>query len=203
MDAASAADWLGACVGEAFMRGVVENFLRKVRENGGAAAYARSLEEVVGLITDWATSWGVDTVVLGSVSRALKEFVESAFRERLAVNVVEVEEVAGSLGRLREKSLGLFRGRAGVAETGGIVVADDWKSNLASLIPEYSVAILKDVEVVGDYGGLVDLIRGTHIGGLVIITGPSGSADIELEHVTGVHGPVGLGCIVAECELDA
>jgi L-lactate dehydrogenase complex protein LldG len=80
---------------------------------------------------------------------------------------------------------------AAVAETGSIVVRRSPSHGLAaSLVPMTHVAVVRREQIVAD---LIDLMRklgetGTGTG-TVIITGPSKTADIEMNLVTGVHGP--------------
>ncbi len=179
----------------------VEKFLEKCRMNGFQVAHVQSVEALVSVLADWASGWGVRKIVLGGLSKQLAERIRGEFTGREYM-VLEIGGVEMEIEELRTGSLGVFRANAGIKETGGLVIFDNWASNLASLIPEYSVALLEMGEILQDYWMLAHLIRQTRPGGIAIISGPSSTSDIELTHVVGVHGPVGCGCIVAGLELD-
>ena len=78
-----------------------------------------------------------------------------------------------------------------VAEVGGMVMrASAEHGRAVSLIPPVHVAIIEPAKVVGD---LIDLFeklgKAAAASATTIITGPSKTADIEMNIVTGVHGP--------------
>lgn len=86
---------------------------------------------------------------------------------------------------------GLTDAWAAVAETGSIVIRSSPQHGRSlSLVPPLHIAIIEPKNIVPD---LVDLMpRITVAGdnpGTVLITGPSKTADIEMNLVTGVHGP--------------
>ncbi len=80
---------------------------------------------------------------------------------------------------------------AAVAETGSLVIRPDaGHGRSISLVPMIHIAIVEPGNIVGD---LVDLFDKLHREGCAtnttIISGPSKTADIEANLVTGVHGP--------------
>jgi L-lactate dehydrogenase complex protein LldG len=86
---------------------------------------------------------------------------------------------------------GLTDAWAAIAETGSIVIrSSPHHGRSLSLVPPLHVAVIEPKNIVPD---LVDLMpRITAAGdnpGTVLITGPSKTADIEMNLVTGVHGP--------------
>lgn len=180
----------------------VKEFLERCKLNGLQVAYVRSIEALLSVLTDWASGWGVRWIILGGLSKGLSEKIRGEFTGRSGCKVLEIGDAETEIGELRTSSLGVFRANAGIKETGGLVIFDNWASNLASLIPEYSVALLEEGEILQDYWMLTPVIRQTRPGGIVIISGPSSTSDIELTPIIGVHGPVGCGCIVAGIELD-
>lgn len=88
-----------------------------------------------------------------------------------------------------------------IAETGSIILAaDNEYSRLSSLVADIHIAIVRSDQIVPD---LVDFAEQITIqsdsmqqGGFTIISGPSKTADIELQLVVGVHGPGQLNIIV-------
>ncbi|HJW84961.1 MAG TPA: lactate utilization protein [Anaerolineae bacterium] len=89
-------------------------------------------------------------------------------------------------------SFGITGALAGLADTGSLVVTSGpTRSRLASLLPPTHIALLRVADL---YPSLPDFFAaqpgvvraGSNV---VIITGPSRTADIELTPVLGVHGP--------------
>ncbi len=60
-----------------------------------------------------------------------------------------------------------------------------------SLVPPCHIAVLPTSRLVNGYGDLVERMAGLSPApsGMQFITGPSGSADIEMIHIRGMHGP--------------
>lgn len=91
----------------------------------------------------------------------------------------------------------LFRCDAGVtcvqgavAETGSLALRTDRERHrLASLVPDVHVALVRRDQVVPRLDDVMASIADGPPRCLTLITGPSRTADIELELVIGVHGP--------------
>ena len=144
------------------------------------------VEELVGKVGEYLRSAGCARIALP----------KSAFLERLGV--VDGLRRAGfevrtwdqmTLDELYDFDAGVTDVYAAVAETGSLVIKNSPKHGRAlSLVPAVHVAIVEPKNLVGD---LVDLFEklGRDGGGATIITGPSKTADIEMDLVVGVHGP--------------
>ncbi len=78
-----------------------------------------------------------------------------------------------------------------VAETGSIVIRSTPEHGRSiSLVPMYHVAVLEPKNFVPDLVDLFERLAKDGVGGsITLITGPSKTADIEMNVVTGVHGP--------------
>lgn len=82
---------------------------------------------------------------------------------------------------------------AGVAETGSICLTSDEAPLRAAFLPETLVAVLREDDLVGHYEALWE--RGREVWGgelpasLVLVAGPSRTADIQQSLVLGAHGP--------------
>jgi L-lactate dehydrogenase complex protein LldG len=78
-----------------------------------------------------------------------------------------------------------------VAETGSLVVRSSPTHGRAlSLVPMVHVAIVERANFLADLVDLFALLTAeNNSSGITIITGPSKTADIEMNLVTGVHGP--------------
>ena len=86
---------------------------------------------------------------------------------------------------------------AAIAETGSIVcTSDGGKAVQASLLPSHHVAIVPQHKIFATLDEFFAGIAAAPPTNLTIITGPSRTADIELNLVIGVHGPERLDIIV-------
>ena len=105
---------------------------------------------------------------------------------------VDVEALAGV-------GLGLTGAHAALAETGGLVlVSGPGRGRLASLLPPVHVAVVEErrlrpslAALLREEPGLID--AGSNV---VIVAGPSRTADIEMTLTHGVHGPKHLHVIL-------
>ena len=94
-----------------------------------------------------------------------------------------------------EAGIGLTGVDYAIAETGSCaIIARQGASRLVSLLPPVHVAVVELGQVLPSLDELFALLRerfgeGDAESYMNIITGPSRSADIEYQLVTGVHGP--------------
>jgi L-lactate utilization protein LutC len=115
--------------------------------------------------------------------------------------------VAGAFPTTSSERAPLFNSQAGVsaaqlaiAETGTLLLDSSVERHrLVSLVPPVHIVLLRARDIVADLGTALD-----HYGDrglpptLTLITGPSRTADIELELVVGVHGPRELHVLLVE-----
>jgi len=165
--------------------GLGELFARRAEENKMHVVGVR-VEELVAKVVEYLRSAGCLRIALP----------KSAFLERLGV--VEGLKRAGfeartwnemTLDELYEYDCGVTDVYAAVAETGSLVIKNSPEHGRAlSLVPAVHVAIVEPKNLVAD---LVDFFEKLERdgGGATIITGPSKTADIEMDLVVGVHGP--------------
>ena len=86
---------------------------------------------------------------------------------------------------------------AAIAETGSIVCSSSvGKAVQASLLPSHHVAIVSRNKIFATLDDFFAAQAAAPPTNLTIITGPSRTADIELNLVIGVHGPEQLDIIV-------
>ena len=84
---------------------------------------------------------------------------------------------------------------AGVAETGSIVIPPGpARARIASLTAPLHVALVPLDGILPDLLDLDEAVEGSTP--FLLLTGPSKTADIELELVTGVHGPEALHLVL-------
>jgi L-lactate dehydrogenase complex protein LldG len=165
--------------------GLPELFARRAEENK-MHVEGVGVEELVARIAEYLRGQECRRIALP----------RSGFLERLGV--VEGLKRAGfeartwdgmTLDELYDFDCGVTDVYAGVAETGSLVIKHSPEHGRAlSLVPAVHVAIVEPKNLVAD---LVDLFEklGKDGGGATIITGPSKTADIEMDLVVGVHGP--------------
>jgi L-lactate dehydrogenase complex protein LldG len=88
---------------------------------------------------------------------------------------------------------------AAIAETGSLVlVSTKDHPRSASLVPPHHVAVVKRNDLVPTLGAALVKLRGAipSASALNVVTGPSRTADIELQLTLGVHGPGALVVVV-------
>lgn len=106
---------------------------------------------------------------------------------------------AGALQQLAQVPVGLTGAQAGLADTGSLVLIHGaGRPRFASLLPPTHVAVLFLDRM---YPGLPTYLAAapeplTDTSNVVIVTGPSRTADIELTPVFGVHGPKRLEVVL-------
>ncbi|MEO6436529.1 MAG: LUD domain-containing protein [Tepidisphaeraceae bacterium] len=78
-----------------------------------------------------------------------------------------------------------------VAESGTIVIKPTQNHGRGlSLVPMYHIAFVEPGQILPDMVDLFDrLVTDEHRSNVILISGPSKTADIEMNVVTGVHGP--------------
>ncbi len=104
--------------------------------------------------------------------------------------------------RLLAAEAGLSSAQFGIAETGTLVLTSDAERHrLVSLLPKTHIALLPRNRLVDSLG---DALTALAQGGrprartITFVTGPSRTADIELELVVGVHGPQQLFVLILD-----
>lgn len=86
-----------------------------------------------------------------------------------------------------------------LADTGSLVMFTESKeSRLVSLLPPCHIAVIESTKIVASLDDVFRLrpLPGAESSAMVVITGPSRTADIEMRLVRGVHGPGEIHVIV-------
>ena len=101
-------------------------------------------------------------------------------------------------------------GFAGIAETGTLMLPSaPERPTTINLLPDTAIVVLRATRVVGAYEEAWDLLRSGAAGrpfmprNVMLVTGPSRSADIESVLELGAHGPRRLHVILIEDDPDA
>ena len=97
-----------------------------------------------------------------------------------------------------DAAVGITGAEYGLADTGTLVVMSSSEARLASLLPPVHIAVIESTRILSGLDEL--LIRearpGDRTASMVLITGPSRTADIEQILVRGVHGPGELYVVI-------
>ncbi len=156
-----------------------------------------------------ANKMGVELVYLEELHAKLIELLKAQQCQKLALPASPLLEKIGvpqalrdagflvrlwpemTLDELYDFDCGITDVYRAVAETGSLVIrATPEHGRALSLVPRVHIAILEPKNFLPDLVDLFQLL--TAEGGFsnaVIISGPSKTADIEMNLVTGVHGP--------------
>ena len=104
--------------------------------------------------------------------------------------------------------IGVQHGFAGIAETGTLMLpSDPARPTTLNLLPDTAIVVLRASRIVGAYEEAWDLLRAERrdpdTGGfmprnVMLVTGPSRSADIEQTLELGAHGPSRLHIVLVE-----
>ena len=85
---------------------------------------------------------------------------------------------------------GITGALAGIAETGTLVIQGGEGQPLsASLLPEVYIAVLRASDIEGNLAKVLNLRKVESYPSVVLVSGPSRTADIEMTLTIGVHGP--------------
>lgn len=131
--------------------------------------------------------------ILGILREAGADGLLSWEGERLPAGLRDALRAAGvRLCRAEEgeAGAGLTGALAGIAETGTLVVPGGaGRPLLASLLPEVHLAILRAEDICENLQQAFELDALRQASSVVLISGPSRTADIEMTLTIGVHGP--------------
>jgi L-lactate dehydrogenase complex protein LldG len=154
-----------------------------------------------------AVGMTVHRVAPGAARGRIVELLRSLGARRVAVGATLADVAAALTGAgfetvdwrgapglepLYTVDVGITDVQAAIAETGSLVCwSGPGRGRGLSLVPPVHIAIVRPPDIVPD---LIDYWANTGAGAnlpssLVLITGPSKTADIEGELITGVHGP--------------
>lgn len=164
--------------------------------------------EAATLLVHGLTSPLTCTAAVRARYPALLQVLGSAGPIRVAEDLAAVEPQPAALAVQLAGAAGVVLARAGVAETGSLLLADDALApRLLSMLVDTcfvllpAAAILPDLEAAG---ALLEHLSAAGHRYLSLVTGPSRTADIERVLTIGVQGPKALHIIiVTEDTLDA
>ncbi|RCW45803.1 YkgG family uncharacterized protein [Halopolyspora algeriensis] len=98
-----------------------------------------------------------------------------------------------------QAEIGITTAFAACAETGTLALAFDSRhARSTSLVPPCHIAVLPAARLVSRYAELLEHMADISPipSGMQLITGPSASADIEMIHIQGMHGPTAVHVVL-------
>jgi len=163
-----------------------ELFVKRAEQAGMALLWASSPEEARNRVIRTAQSMEARSVLLAGPSTPADELLRTEFASA-GIHMLDPTDPDAAF----EADLGVTGVHAAIAETGSLVIhAQPGTTRLASLAVPAHIAIVLESQIVPD---LLDWAEREKAGppatGCVLITGPSKTGDIEMNLVTGVHGP--------------
>ena len=119
----------------------------------------------------------------------------NGLKESLAKNDIHLTQSAN-----QELRYGITGVDTALAATGSIVLASGaGKARVASLLPPIHIAVLRSEQIVRDLETWVALQQDFgEASNIVVISGPSKTADIAMELVLGMHGPQEVHLVLIE-----
>lgn len=162
---------------------LVERFARELTALGGTFTLCEA-PSLAGVIGQWLAERQV-----GAIMAWDSEYLPPRLLEGLSSRGIQIFK--GSVGvDTSIPVVGLTGATAGIAETGTLVLpAGAGRPLVASLLPEVHVAVLWARDIEQDLQQVLARSEFRQASSVVLISGPSRTADIEMTLTIGVHGP--------------
>lgn len=169
---------------------LVAHFAARLADYGVTILRARGDAEIAGIAEAQLASRGIASLVIPADMPA-------SWRPRRP----EPIEDAGLTYADLDAAQGAMTGSLlGIAETGTVVLdcGPGQGRRALTLLPDYHLCVVREGSVVGLLPEAIAVLQPRAIQGapITFISGPSATADIELERVQGVHGPRTLDVIL-------
>lgn len=182
---------------------LVHRFMEELRALRAHVFLARTIEDGRAYIREVIRD--VRSVALSASPVVVSLGVESVLAEA-GVEIITLPADRTTSSRLEYKhrlmtaDLGITGADFGLAESGTVVVrTGKSEGRLVSLVPPVHMAILTADRLLPDVAALIPhLQHPPSSSGVIFITGPSRTADIELTLTVGVHGPRELHVLLLE-----
>jgi L-lactate dehydrogenase complex protein LldG len=178
-------------------------FVRNVEKEFGTVSRVAVPADVPGSVADYLASQNLPTELAVAPHPELREIPWS---DRPLLRLREGRAQATDL-------VSVQHGYAGVAETGTLMLpAAPERPTTLNLLPDTEIVVLRTSRVVGAYEEAWDLLRAERqdsvTGGfmprnVMLVTGPSRSADIESTLELGAHGPRRLHIVLVDDDQTA
>lgn len=179
----------------------VKRFVSELENLGATAKIFETYTQVVKHLSDFVKEKGARLVVTHGLDRTLFHELSEAMRS-VGVSCFDINDIDGRNIRdlLERADVGITGADLAVAETGSLIITSENDAvRLLSCLPPIHVVILQKEKILSNFLELAEWFRKMQSMSrrtISVITGPSRTADIELEIVVGVHGPCELHVII-------
>ena len=198
---ASPEDPPGGLVPELSEVGLIERFVERVEAAAGVIHQVANDEEAIQVVAELLGKYEATEYLAWDA----EHLPVAGLTDRLPGKVIGAEVPADASNRLGHQAgymsirVGITGTSGGLAESGSIVLdCGPGRSRMASLIPLVHIALLRSSDIVPSLSHWVaDHPRAAlDTANLVVITGPSRTADIEQILNLGVHGPKDVHVVI-------
>ncbi|MGH7884742.1 MAG: LutC/YkgG family protein [Thermodesulfobacteriota bacterium] len=189
----------------------IKNKNRLISEPNFSNTNENNLDELLKIFINKAENVNSEVYELDSeinLDKKINEIFEESEIERFIawntdfLNLLKIDAKYQRIDENLQKSeiseahIGLTEADFAIADTGTLVLlSNQYKPRLTSLLPQIHMAILKKENLLSDIHQLFNKLKQDYVNSdnlcscISFITGPSRTADIELNLTLGVHGP--------------
>jgi len=173
---------------------LAEQFSAALRANGGEVLRAASKAEAVEVLVGLLAEIGAEHVAAHRAELADLPGIPEAFPRQ---TWVFAEEEADYRTWCARADVGITMAEAALAETGSLVLASGPEmARMTSLLPPVHIVLLPEAIIVPSLFEWVKQRPAPMPANVVLVSGPSKTADIEQTMIVGVHGPKRLLAIM-------
>jgi L-lactate dehydrogenase complex protein LldG len=162
---------------------IIARFVQRLSDYHVTVLHAHTENEIHEVAQRQLAARGIETLVIPADLPATWRPAMPAGTEDHALGYAELNAMQGAM-------TGSF---IGIAETGTVVLdAGPGQGRRAlTLLPDYHLCVVRERAVVGSVPEAIAALqpRVAHGAPITFFSGPSATADIELDRVEGVHGP--------------
>lgn len=176
--------------------------LKKACESIHTSVVETTMERLPNILQETIENYGSGPIIAGKDPRFHDFGLDEVF-ERKNVKVWDVSAGKGNIDYAAKANIGLSVSDITLAESGTAVFFNDKnRARAVTLLPVNSIIIIPKSSIVARLTQAAAIINSrVKAGGDIVsyvnmISGPSNSADIEMNLVVGVHGPVRVAYIV-------